>query len=93
MKLFNSDRWSRIRGRGLLRFVLLNGIAGFGVSSAAFAFLFVYLWFRLAGVALPASRLWPSLATFFGLEIILGGTAWALGTWYLSEWLRRRSLK
>lgn len=71
------SKWEATRRKGLLRFVLLAGVLGWGVSVAV-------LWSLLMSALMHAG----SFLGWFGRAIILfpiGGVFWALAVWYLTE--------
>ena len=93
MKLLNVAKWTRVRARGLRRFVLVNGVLGFGLCTALYLAVAEWLMvhFDLFGAALPGRTAWPRMFVLGVVIITAGGPTWALATWYLSEWLYRRA--
>ena len=77
------DRWARIRERGALRFVLLYGMLGWGLGTAAL-FLLV-MWLSHLGDVQP--RILIVLAVF-----PVGGIVWGVVIWWISNlaWHSRR---
>jgi hypothetical protein len=92
MKLLNRERWERARARGVRRFVLVQGVLLFGCSFAVYTAVIAWAFtqFHLFGVKISLPELLPRLVSLLLIEIFVGGSLWAVGTWYLSEWLYRR---
>jgi hypothetical protein len=91
VKLLNVERWTRVRAKGLRRFVLVQGILGVGLPSALFmlAVLWIFARLHLFGAGIPGPVRWDRLLVLLLAEAVVGGLIWGLGTWYLSEWLYR----
>ncbi len=92
MKILNVQKWERVRARGLRHFIVFNGLLGFGLLSAAFTLLVVWLGSRFGffGSEMQGSDIWTRLVVLVAAIIFIGGPAWAVATWNLTEWLFRR---
>jgi hypothetical protein len=92
MNLLNVSKWTEVRARGLRRFILVNGILGFGLFMGLYVFAttWVLATFSSLGPEIPASQIWPSAAALAAGAVLVVGPLWAIGTWILSERLYRR---
>lgn len=92
MKLLNVSRWTKVRAQGLRRFILVNGILGFGLFLGLYVvgMTWIFATFSSLGPEIPASQIWPSAAALVATAVLVVGPAWAIGTWLLSERLYRR---
>jgi hypothetical protein len=92
MRLLNGSKWNRVRAQGLLRFILVWGILRFGVAVSLSTFLVLWIGARFVpGGSEWDADAWRRLVLLLLTEAVVGGAIWAVGTWYLSEWLFRRS--
>lgn len=73
----NRSRWEATRSKGLLRFVLLIGMCGWGISVAIFSSL-------VRWAISPDIAFVPLLARALIL-FPLGGVLWALCVWFWTE--------
>ena len=78
-------KWERTRKRGFIRFVLVWGVLGWGLSTGI---LFSLVFSQLMP-ATPQARIWVwslSIPAFAVTGLFFGATFWLV-----MEWLRRRS--
>lgn len=75
------SRWEKVRAKGALRFVLLYGVLGWGVTTAI---VFTGILWLLPGD--DPARLLPLVFTLFPL----GGLAWGASMWWFLERAYRR---
>jgi hypothetical protein len=67
-------RWERIKQRGIWRFVLLQGVLGWGLAMGIIGIIFEHV-----------SRGAEAFPWYFILGLFLvGGFVWGLATWFLS---------
>jgi hypothetical protein len=92
MKLLNVSRWTKVRARGLRRFILVDGVLGFGLFMGLWALgtIWVFTTFSSLGPEIPGSQVWPRAVAFAAAAIFVVGPGWAIGTWFLNESLYRR---
>lgn len=69
-------RWQKIRERGPLRFILLRGVLGWGVTTAV-------LWCAL--MALFTDKDWVQLMTVALVGFPVGGVVWGTVMWCVGE--------
>lgn len=81
MKRFR-PHWERIRKKGMLRFVLLRGVLGWGVFTAALYTLVMHFFFP----PFPWSMFPECLA-----RMALFGIAFGAGLRYFGEWCNRQT--
>ena len=77
-------RWEQIRERGPLRFILLRGVLGWGVTTAV-------LWCAL--MALFTEKDWVQLMTVALVGFPAGGVVWGTVMWFVGERKFARTLR
>ncbi len=74
------ERWERLRGKGMLRFVVVQGALAWGLSTAA---IFSLLMWRFSDMDI--SR----VVTLSMVAFPLGGLLWGAAMWWIVEWRYR----
>lgn len=77
-----SEHWERIRRRGMVRFVLLRGVVGWGVLTAVLYTLVMHFFYP----PFPWSMFPDCL-----VRACLFGVVFGVVLWYAGEWLNRHA--
>ena len=81
--------WSRVRRLGMLRFVLLYGVLGWGGLSAAI--WIVWMW--LSATKEYFARTFFSQPLMFVIAVVLGGLTFGFLLWHVNEIRYRQALE
>ena len=79
-------RWERIKQAGILRFVLLRGVLGWGLFTAILVSVVTLT--ASERPPIPMSIFLPLIFGFF----LVGGAVWGLAMWFFTMWHYSRAL-